>query len=172
MNARDVHEALDALTAAGVDVWLDGGWGIDALVGEQTRAHSDLDAAVERRQLARAAEALAPLGFRHDDEAWPGLPARFVLVDAGGRQVDLHPLVLDAAGNGWQQLGERAWGLYPADDLAARGEVAGREVRCISAGLQLRFHLGWEWAETHERDLRVLARHTGIPLPPAEAVAT
>jgi lincosamide nucleotidyltransferase A/C/D/E len=166
VTARDVHEVLDALAAHGVSVWLDGGWGIDALVGEQTREHADLDAAVERQELARAAEALVPLGFRHDEGAWPGLPARFVLVDAGGRQVDLHPLVLDVDGNGWQRLGERSWGLYPAADLDASGLIAGRRVRCISADLQLRFHLGWEWADTHERDLSVLARHTGIPLPP------
>jgi lincosamide nucleotidyltransferase A/C/D/E len=167
VTARDVHEVLDALAGHGVGVWLDGGWGIDALVGEQTREHADLDAAVERRELARATESLVPLGFRHDEGAWPGLPARFVLVDAGGRRVDLHPLVLDAEGNGWQRLGKRSWGLYPAADLDASGVIAGRGVRCISADLQLRFHLGWEWAETHERDLRVLARHTGIPLPPA-----
>jgi lincosamide nucleotidyltransferase A/C/D/E len=169
VTADDVHQVLDALAARGVEVRLDGGWGIDALVGEQTRAHSDLDAAIERADLADAADALTPLGFRHDPDAWPGLPARFVLVDDGGRQVDLHPLVLDAHGNGWQRLADRAWGLYPAADLTARGTIGGREVRCISAGLQLRFHLGWEWNETHERDMRVLARHTGIPLPPAEA---
>ena len=29
-----------------IEVWLDGGWGIDALVGEQTRPHADLDIAV------------------------------------------------------------------------------------------------------------------------------
>lgn len=33
---------IDQLTAAGIRVWVDGGWGVDALVGRQTRHHDDL----------------------------------------------------------------------------------------------------------------------------------
>jgi hypothetical protein len=44
-----------------------------------------------------------------DRTAGPGLPARLVLVDADGRQVDLHPVVFDRHGNGWQDLGADAW---------------------------------------------------------------
>jgi lincosamide nucleotidyltransferase A/C/D/E len=43
MTAADVVEILGWLRAASADVWLDGGWGVDALVGEQTREHKDLD---------------------------------------------------------------------------------------------------------------------------------
>jgi lincosamide nucleotidyltransferase A/C/D/E len=43
MTAADVVEILGWLGTASVDVWLDGGWGVDALVGEQTREHNDLD---------------------------------------------------------------------------------------------------------------------------------
>jgi hypothetical protein len=43
MVETDVVEILGWLSAASVDVWLDGGWGVDALVGEQTREHNDLD---------------------------------------------------------------------------------------------------------------------------------
>lgn len=34
---------LAVLGGAGADVWVGGGWGIDALVGRQTRQHRDLD---------------------------------------------------------------------------------------------------------------------------------
>jgi hypothetical protein len=37
MLARDVVEILDRLDAAGVEAWLDGGWAVDAVLGEQTR---------------------------------------------------------------------------------------------------------------------------------------
>jgi len=30
------------LQDAGVELWIDGGWGVDALLGEQTRAHQAL----------------------------------------------------------------------------------------------------------------------------------
>ena len=43
MHAPDVIEVINALGSASVDVWVHGGWGIDALLGEQTRAHDDLD---------------------------------------------------------------------------------------------------------------------------------
>jgi lincosamide nucleotidyltransferase A/C/D/E len=167
MTSRNVLEVLDSLADAGITAWLDGGWGIDALLGEQTRPHADLDVAIARDDCARARERLEALGYRHDAEAEPGLPARLVLRDDHGRQVDLHPLVFDPEGNGWQQLSSRgAWGCYPAADLDASGTIAGRSVRCISAQLQLRFHLGHEWNEREEQDLRLLNERFGTPLPP------
>jgi hypothetical protein len=39
----EVVDVLERLDRAGVPVWLDGGWGVDALVGRQTRPHRDLD---------------------------------------------------------------------------------------------------------------------------------
>ncbi|MGZ4382041.1 MAG: nucleotidyltransferase domain-containing protein, partial [Gaiellaceae bacterium] len=43
MRATDVLEVLAALGEAGVRASLEGGWGVDALVGRQTREHEDLD---------------------------------------------------------------------------------------------------------------------------------
>jgi lincosamide nucleotidyltransferase A/C/D/E len=167
ITSGDALEVLDCLADAGITAWLDGGWGIDALLGEQTRPHADLDVAIARDDCDRARERLEALGYRQDPEAEPGLPARLVLRDDRGRQVDLHPLVFDAEGNGWQQLSARgAWGCYPAADLAASGTIAGRLVRCISAQLQLRFHLGHEWNEREQHDLRLLNERFGTPLPP------
>ena len=36
MDAQSVLSVVATLERVGVDVWLDGGWGVDALVGEQT----------------------------------------------------------------------------------------------------------------------------------------
>ena len=46
MGAADVLGLLQAFDAAGVRVWIDGGWGVDALVGDRLRAHDDLDIVV------------------------------------------------------------------------------------------------------------------------------
>ena len=105
MAADDVIDVLDQLAGAGVCVWLDGGWGVDTLLGRQTRVHEDLHLVVDRQDLGHAEEALATLGFRHIADAQPGLPARLVLQDGAGGQVDLHPVVFDAVGNGHQELG-------------------------------------------------------------------
>lgn len=63
MNGSDVMEVLDRLRSAGVRFWVDGGWGVDALLGEQTREHEDLDLVVEREVCERAATVLGRLGL-------------------------------------------------------------------------------------------------------------
>ena len=171
MTSADVLEILATLEAAGVDACVDGGWGVDALVGTQTRSHADLDLALTADAATGAAVSLSSLEFVHDQGAQPGLPARLVLRDRAGRQVDLHRLQLDDAGNGWQALGDGAWGLYPAGEFNGVGTIAGHRVRCISAELQLRFHLGWEWDDKAKHDLRLLRSRFGIPLPPCFADA-
>jgi lincosamide nucleotidyltransferase A/C/D/E len=166
MNGTDVLEVINQLEGAGVRVWLDGGWGVDALLGRQTRAHEDVDLVVPRQETSRAARALEVVGFEEDRDGKPGLPARLVLHDERGRRVDLHPVVLDSEGNGWQQLSDRAWGAYPAEDLTATGEIDGQVVPCISAELQLRHHLGYDWNERDRRDMGLLAQRFGLSLPP------
>jgi lincosamide nucleotidyltransferase A/C/D/E len=144
-TSADVAEVLERLDAVSVPCWLDGGWGIDALLGTQTRTHDDLDLVVDANDLQRADTALGAVGFVHAQEVQPGLPARLVLVDGARRQVDLHPVRFDGARNGWQPLGEGAWAQYPAAGLTGRGHVQGRQVACVSADLQLRHHLGYPW---------------------------
>jgi lincosamide nucleotidyltransferase A/C/D/E len=165
VTIADVHEVLDAL--AGIDLRVDGGWGVDALAGEETREHDDLDLAVPRGDVDRIGAALRDHGYARDSSARPGPPARHVFRGGSGRQVDVHPLEFDADGNGWQRLGANAWGLYPADGLTGSGRIGGRPVRCLTPELQLRFHLGWEWDERAEHDVRLLGRRFGVPVPPA-----
>lgn len=46
MHAQDVIDIVTRLDAANIAVWLDGGWGVDALIGKQTRPHDDLDVVI------------------------------------------------------------------------------------------------------------------------------
>src|SRR5690242_455224 len=43
MRAEEVVALYTLLDDHGVRLWVDGGWGIDALLAEQTRPHKDLD---------------------------------------------------------------------------------------------------------------------------------
>jgi len=47
MTADDVCGFLDLLDAQGIRIWLDGGWGVDACLGSQTRRHGDLDIVID-----------------------------------------------------------------------------------------------------------------------------
>ena len=63
MSAPEVHAVLDGLAAAGCHAWIGGGWGVDALVGNQTRGHRDLDLAVDADHEAAALVVLGKLDY-------------------------------------------------------------------------------------------------------------
>src|SRR3954469_20281113 len=51
MIVADAVHIYTVLEDAGVAVWIDGGWGVDALLGRQLRPHKDLDIAVAWRDV-------------------------------------------------------------------------------------------------------------------------
>ena len=63
MHAPDVIEVINALGSASVDVLVHGGWGIDALLGEQTRAHDDLDVIIRADDVKALIRVTRELGF-------------------------------------------------------------------------------------------------------------
>ena len=69
MRAESVVDLLRLFEAAGIDVWLDGGWAVDAALGEQTRSHKDLDIILQCTDLPRLREILGArvLGEFGDD---------------------------------------------------------------------------------------------------------
>jgi lincosamide nucleotidyltransferase A/C/D/E len=163
IEARDVLAVLDAFDAAGITVWIDGGWGVDALLGEQTRPHADLDVVLDIARLAAARAALGPLGFALTEDE---LPTRCVLQDVRGRQLDVHPVTFDAHGSGWQAQPSGPSFEYTAAGLAGQGVIGGRVVRCLSAELQLTTHQAYEPDNNDQHDVLRLCAHFGLELPP------
>ena len=151
MSAAEVHIVLDVLAAAGCRAWISGGWGVDALVGRQTRPHRDLDLAIPAERETAALRALAQLGYQIGTD-WR--PVR-VEVSAPRGRVDLHPLTFDGAGNAHQAgLGGQSFH-YP-DNCFITGTITGRQVTCISVDQQLRFHTGYELRDLDRADLALL----------------
>jgi lincosamide nucleotidyltransferase A/C/D/E len=128
MTAPDVQEVLQRLDAAGLWVWVDGGWGVDALVGEMTREHADLDLVVLTPELAAVRSLLAEAGYRAVLRNW--LPTSIALADGQGREVDLHPVNPTADGGGDQaQLGGGSFHYPPptsGGDRRPPGRLRGR----------------------------------------------
>jgi lincosamide nucleotidyltransferase A/C/D/E len=167
MEASDVLDVTNALRLAGIDFWLDGGWGVDALLGAQQRPHDDLDIVVPLVTIEQVYDILATLGYRVSEDS---LPTRAVLRDEDGHQVDLHPISFDASGNGWQERampnGDNCE--YPAHDFTT-GRLGTATLGCLSAELQLAHHVGYV-PRPHDRDdMARLAEHFGLDLPPAYA---
>lgn len=69
--------------------------------------------------------------------------------------MDLHPLAFDENGDGVQSGFDGQLFHYPAADLVI-GDIAGRLVPCISAGLQRTFHSGYDPRPQDLHDLRLL----------------
>lgn len=162
MRADDVLEIVACLEMTDVAVWLDGGWGVDALLGEQTRPHDDLDVVMAIEQLDAAQEALRPLGFVLTVDE---LPTRCVLRDSGDRRIDVHPVIFDAEGGGLQRQPDGSDFRYPPAGLTGNGTVAGRPVRCLTPELQLTCHFAYEPDDDDRHDVRLLCEHFGLTLP-------
>jgi lincosamide nucleotidyltransferase A/C/D/E len=159
----DVLAVLDLADAAGVRLRLDGGWGVDALLGAQSREHGDLDVAVEAKDLDTLLKVLGRDGFarvgEEDATAW-----NFLLGHPRGAVVDLHVIVLDADGNG--VLGPvTAGNAYPAASLTGRGRLDGRAVDCVAAEWVVRFHDRYPGDADDRSDVRALCDRFGLEVP-------
>lgn len=64
MQLVEVLAVLGELRSAGCRVWIGGGWGVDALIGRQTRVHRDLDLAVNAEDELAAVGVLERRGYR------------------------------------------------------------------------------------------------------------
>ena len=59
---RLIYRVVDVLSTAAVQVWLFGGWGLDARIGRITRSHGDVEFWVCRSHAARSKTVLVAAG--------------------------------------------------------------------------------------------------------------
>ena len=161
IHAHDVLEIVVGLHSAQIAIWLDGGWGVDALLGEQKRAHDDLDVIISLSDGDAAIQALSRLCFAiAADER----PTRFVVRDGGDRRIDCHTVTFDGEGGGVQQMTNGDSWRYPAYGFSGCGVVAGKAVRCLSPEVQLLCHHRYQPDNTDRRDMLLLAERFGLTL--------
>jgi lincosamide nucleotidyltransferase A/C/D/E len=152
VDADEVFGVLDALDGAGVRHWVGGGWGVDALVGRQTRSHRDLDLNVDAADLDRCLEVLRVLGYAPETD-W--LPSKIEVRAPGDRWVDVHPVTFGPDGHGKQPDLDGGHFDYPPAAFG-RGVIAGRGVPCITARQQRIFHTGYQHRPQDVHDLAQL----------------
>lgn len=155
-------DAVELLTRAeerGIELRLDGGWGVDALLGRQTREHDDIDLFVDRRCEADFAALLTRMGFRPTAASFT-TDAHVLWQDEHNRKVDLH--LYERCDDGCYLFeGER----YPADVFSATGHIQGHAVRCIPPREQVLFHQGYDFDDGDVHDVMLLCRHFGLEIP-------
>ncbi|HMD98282.1 MAG TPA: aminoglycoside nucleotidyltransferase [Terriglobia bacterium] len=163
MIAADVISLYTELENLGITIWIDGGWGVDALLGEQTRPHRDLDIAIQQKDVAKLRQLLQARGYE-DIKLEEARPWNFVMGDENGREIDFHVIVIDDRGNGLYGPAENAE-MYPAASLTGTGSIDSRTVTCISPEWMVKFHSGYKLKEKDYRDVAALCEKFGIKLP-------
>lgn len=157
MKEEDVIEILDLLDTVGIEVYIDGGWGVDALLGVQTRTHEDLDIAIPHRDVPKLREILEGKGYFEipRDDTWE---CNFVLADGNGREVDVHSFTFED--------GKHVFGVeYHPEDLTAIGTIGGRRVKTIDPAAMVRFHTGYKLDENDYRDVKALCDAFSLAMP-------
>jgi lincosamide nucleotidyltransferase A/C/D/E len=160
-TTADVIELHTQLRNHHIEIWIDGGWGVDALLGEETRRHEDLDIVLEEKDVPKLRQLLEARG--HQDVPRSDTRARnFVLGDDKGHYVDFHVIALDSHGNG--VYGKTGWA-YPRDSLTGLGSIQGHTVRCIAPAYAVKFRTGYKLRDRDYRDVAALCQRFGIEYP-------
>jgi lincosamide nucleotidyltransferase A/C/D/E len=162
MDAGHGLLVLDALRSRGIGAWVHGGWGIDALLGAQSREHDDLDLVVQVSDWPRISVALARLGYR---VAKGAPPMNTVLLDSAGRQIDLHPVRFAANGDGIYRMETGQDWPFPAPGFAGQGRLLDRAVRCLTPEVEVLCHSDYELEDVDYRDLAALHDRFGVEVP-------
>jgi lincosamide nucleotidyltransferase A/C/D/E len=164
ITASDVVEILDRLEQHGIEVWVSGGWGVDALLGHQTREHADLDITISAEAREAYSAVMDALGFRTyriDNEF------NWVLSDAKGRLVDVH--LVDFSETAVNEAGKEIYGPagleFEVGSLEGRGTIAGRSVKCETADFQVRGHATYTPDDKDYKDVLALCQRFGLPVP-------
>ncbi|HEY9293205.1 MAG TPA: lincomycin resistance protein LmrB [Microlunatus sp.] len=152
MHSNEVLRIVDWVESHDACYQINGGWAVDALVGRQTRPHRDLDLFIDADVVPSLLSWLRSRGYAVETDE---LPARVELRD-GRLRVDVHPMTLDAAGNGtqWDDHGTAIYS-HPA---AARttGSIDGHQV-CVASAARLReLHEGYPPRDVDHHDLALL----------------
>ena len=163
MDADRVLDLLSQLEARGIAVWLDGGWAVDALLGEQTRVHDDLDLVSRLEDSSRIEERLGERGYVL---AGGGAPQSFELVDDEGHQVDVHPASFRADGDGVYPMADGGEWIFPAAGFGGSGLILGRRGPCLTPEVVMVNHTtGYALDDEHQRDVQAVGQRYGIPVP-------
>ncbi len=159
MEAEDVVSLYELFQENGIETWIDGGWGIDALLGKQTRPHNDLDIAISHKDKPKVRKLLEERGYkdieRDDTSDW-----NFVLGD-GERQIDIHTFVFDENDN-------NIWGTaYPKESLTGTGSINGGPVKCIPPEWVVKFHAQAKYTpkEKDIQDVRAICEKFNLQVP-------
>ena len=159
VSVTDVKQILRLAMEAEIKVFLDGGWGVDALIGYETRTHNDIDIFVEKKDYHKFIQIIKDNGF-YEIKMEYTTTSHTVWEDENKRIIDLHCFEYTDddkilyEGN-----------CFPLETFTGRGKVEDIEVSCIEPYSQVMFHLGYEFDENDMHDVKLLCETFHIEIP-------
>ncbi|MBE5955439.1 MAG: lincosamide nucleotidyltransferase Lnu(C) [Lachnospiraceae bacterium] len=159
VSIADAKQILQLAIDAHINVFLDGGWGVDALVGYETRVHNDIDIFVEKNAYHRFIQLIKNNGFYEVKMEYTTMN-HTVWEDAKKRIIDLHCFE-------YTDDGEILYDgdCFPAETFSGKGKIEEIEVTCIEPYSQVMFHLGYEFDENDVHDVKLLCETFHIDIP-------
>ena len=161
MNEHDVADLLKAAESLGIVVWVGGGWGVDALIGSQTRPHGDIDVYIEKRNADSFIKMLSSKGYCEVKMEYT-TKSHTVWQNSSDHIVDLHLIEFKADDAESLYFEGEA---YPLFVLDGTGTIGGIAVRCFTAEAQLLFHQGYEHSEKDIHDVLLLCKTFELDIP-------
>ncbi len=159
INKEDTVDLLKIAEHIGVEVWIDGGWGVDALVGYQTRPHNDIDIFIQKKDAAAFTGMLYSKGYRETPMEYTS-EAHTAWCDDYDRIVDLHLFEFEEEGT-LRFENE----IYSSEILTGKGIIGTMSVNCLTAEAQLQYHQGYDYDENDKKDVLLLCKTFGFPIP-------
>ena len=149
---ENLLEVLDLLDSLEIKYWIDGGWGVDILLGKQNREHRDIDVDFDGNFTVVLLDALKAKGYEITTD-WS--PTRIELYHSELGYIDIHPLIISEAGSAKQAGLNDDWYDFKAEWFS-RALFDNRVIPCISVEAQKLFHSGYELREVDKIDMKNL----------------
>lgn len=151
-NRESFLMIVDMLNSLNIRYWIEGGWGIDVLIGKQTRPHRDIDVDFDADYENVLLDRLAGIGYQIITDA---RPIRIELYHSVYGFIDIHPFILSEPGRMRQANPDGGWFDLDASWFS-EAVFEGRIIPCVSTQGQRLFHSGYELREIDQADLKSL----------------
>lgn len=159
VNKEVLLSVLDLLDSLKMRYWVDGGWGIDILLGKQHREHRDIDIDFDGEFTETLIQTLEQKGYVIETD-WGACRIELQHPEMG--YIDIHPLVIAEDGSARQAALDGGWYEFKREWFTT-ATFENRIVPCISAEAQKLFHTGYELREVDKIDMRNLSEYFMIP---------
>lgn len=151
-TTEDLMNIVSLLEESNIKYWIDGGWGVDILLGKQSRNHRDIDVDFDANDTERLLKILINNGYIIKID-WK--PVRIELYSDKRGYLDIHPFILNNDGTSKQV--DLDGGYYEfAADYFGNAIFNGKSIPCISLKGQQIFHTGYELRDVDKHDLEIL----------------